>query len=765
MPSGRRFVLNAALLLATAARAYDARLDPRFLGFTNRVVNVSTFTTECPNVSFTPELGVYVVPEQPSCIIYPNGTVWRGANKTDLFQVASGPIFPTGNLKNAIYGGMDIAYLDVLPNNVPVVAFQNVGLENVNYNLALDKNNLPLGVISLYLTNNSLTNASMNVGRTLQELYFTGNDISTVQLRGDGLRKVALDYNALTLQSFNKTSIPLSVTDLSLRHNPLGAMPKEILLPSLTSLGLTDTSLTSIEGIEWPTMLSTLLLDNNSITEVRANFPPTLSFLWLGGNNISAFYANASQFALLNATLNESQLPPSYEYLAYRYGNKTKVYPVFTSISASGCRGHFRVELLLNKYPICVTQGDDGHGRMHLSVAVVALLIALAVVLTATGVCCCVRKRDKRQRAAASKWYDDDTNFFAIADSTRLYYDVRFDEALKEYRIPVDDLERDIVLAKGGFGVVYKATLHNTTPVAMKRMLPTVLDSPQAIDEFMHEIQLYAQLQHPKVVQFIGMAWSTLANISMVTEFMPHGDAWTLVEANKDVVTSWLLPMRQPSDEKPSRRLRKHTASTQSSNGSEAALDSAPLHTEPRFGTSRLSIVRDVVEALEYLHSFPTPVIHRDIKARNILLGPEYEAKLTDFGTSRLRVDELTMTAEIGTSAWIAPEVLMGVRYTEKADIYSFGVLMAELDTGVVPYSEVYLEPGSTLTLARARIAMLVASGELSPTFTETCPRQVVYVARKCLSHDPSERPTARELRHLLHQAHLALLLAAVDDD
>uniref|UniRef100_H3G576 Protein kinase domain-containing protein n=1 Tax=Phytophthora ramorum TaxID=164328 RepID=H3G576_PHYRM len=90
-------------------------------------------------------------------------------------------------------------------------------------------------------------------------------------------------------------------------------------------------------------------------------------------------------------------------------------------------------------------------------------------------------------------------------------------------------------------------------------------------------------------------------------------------------------------------------------------------------------------QALGYLHACTPPVIHRDLKSNNVLLTDKLEPKVIDFGVSRGLVD-LTMTAGVGTPYWTAPEILEGKRYTEKADIYSFGVVLSELDTGKIPY-------------------------------------------------------------------------------
>ncbi|OQR99834.1 kinase [Thraustotheca clavata] len=742
-------------LLLAAVAAYDANLDARIAHATDHVVkvNVSTFTTDCAGVVMS-NASEFVLPDQPSCVWYPNGTVWRGANKTDEFRLGMVSFGRTGNLKNAIYGGMQIDMLGLLPTKVPVVILADIGLKYLNQTLTKGIDGVDVGVLALYLWNNNLTNISTVFNSDLQELYLSNNSISSLNIQATGLETLDLGGNRLAEDFFDSNHVPKSLNTLLLHDNNLKKVPTSILHPQLLTIALTGNKIESIDDINWPHGLQTLMFNRNALTEVTANFPPGLRALSFANNNITAFYANNSQYQLLSK-LNESSVV-----------KMRRISPLFTFITNSSCQDHIETRMLFDKHPICIL-ADVGresftsssfHSRISWGLLVGLFILTIGLTLCIVWVCI----RRIQRRAAQKKWYDEaaDGHFFAIADSTRLFYDVRFDEALREYRIPVDDLERDIVIARGGCGIVYKATLRQTTPVAMKRMLPNFVDSPEAVDEFMKEIRMYARLKHPKIVAFLGISWSTLHNVCMVVEYMPNGDAWSLIESNKGHITSWFESMVQDGNQHKNKSgpLRRRTTSSQSASiiandmGSLTCCGTLDSSVDIIIGTSRFAIISDIAEALMYLHGLSTPVIHRDIKSRNILLGSHYEAKLTDFGTSRLRVDDLTMTAEIGTSAWIAPEVLKGIRYTEKADIYSFGVMMAELDTGEVPYSNVYLEPGCTVALARARIAMLVASGDITPTFTDSCPLGIVSIAQRCLAYNPDDRPTAFELAILLRQ-------------
>ncbi|GLD93813.1 hypothetical protein PINS_up002418 [Pythium insidiosum] len=218
----------------------------------------------------------------------------------------------------------------------------------------------------------------------------------------------------------------------------------------------------------------------------------------------------------------------------------------------------------------------------------------------------------------------------------------------------------------------------------------------------------------------------------------------------------------------------------------------------------KTTIALHIAEALTYLHSLSPKVIHRDLKSKNVLLNADMEAKLSDFGISReRRFEETHMTAGIGTSFWIAPEVLLGRDYDERADIFSFGVVLSELDTEDYPYwndrngngigigigngngnvngnSDYHSDSNSSsgggsgsgsgsgsdrraaaaavgVAQQQQHILRLVASGELRPAFTDSCPASVLSLASLCLEAEPSKRPTAAEIVYELQQIQMRI--------
>ncbi|KAL4118638.1 hypothetical protein PRIC2_010963 [Phytophthora ramorum] len=297
------------------------------------------------------------------------------------------------------------------------------------------------------------------------------------------------------------------------------------------------------------------------------------------------------------------------------------------------------------------------------------------------------------------------------------------DPAIVTKRISFAQLHFLRLLAKGGSGEVWLGQ-YETRYVAMKCLLPTKREDPEALEQFAEEIRMASFLAHPRIVAFCGVAWQSLLHLCAVTEYMPRGDLENLL-AN---------PIAQK---------------------------------ELSWNREKLTLSSDIVEALVYLHSLVPIVIHRDLKSKNVLLDRRLRAKLSDFGLSRERSVEDTMTNGIGTILWSAPEVLEGKRYDEKSDLFSFGVVLSEIDTCALPYGF-----SRHAKMRSMQVVHLVSEGKLLPNFRDDCPPAIRALAQRCLSLDPAARPTAMEVAfelrssiapQLLQQPMTTLLVA--DDD
>lgn len=285
------------------------------------------------------------------------------------------------------------------------------------------------------------------------------------------------------------------------------------------------------------------------------------------------------------------------------------------------------------------------------------------------------------------------------------------DPILHAHRIPLKHVKVANCINKGGFGLVYSGA-YNRRRVAIKRIRKDFAHDRKHVEAFIKEIILMATLHHSRIVEFIGVTWdtTTLRNLSAVTEYMERGDL-------REVLRSFQLR-------------------------------NTPLTWE----SHKLQIVLHIAEALKYLHSLNPLLIHRDLKAKNVLLNTAMDAKLSDFGVSRERhTMESHMTAGIGTSFWIAPEVLLGKEYDERADMFSFGVVLSEIDTEDYPYWNAKTPPQGGKA-EETRLLRMVAAGELLPEFTEYCPKSVFTLANACLSLDPCDRPSATQVVYLIQQ-------------
>jgi len=153
----------------------------------------------------------------------------------------------------------------------------------------------------------------------------------------------------------------------------------------------------------------------------------------------------------------------------------------------------------------------------------------------------------------------------------------------------------------------------------------------------------------------------------------------------------------------------------------------------------------DAAKGTEYLHQYDPTIIHRDLKTQNLLVDEFWRVKVCDFGLSRIKASE-TMS-RLGTLHYSAPEVLRGDRYTEKADVYSFGIVMWEMLTFSIPY-EGY---------PPLKIASDVAYHQLRPEIKESFPKPLSTLMQECWDENPDNRPDFCEIVERLNESLLLI--------
>ncbi|MBA0767310.1 hypothetical protein Gotri_016207 [Gossypium trilobum] len=193
-------------------------------------------------------------------------------------------------------------------------------------------------------------------------------------------------------------------------------------------------------------------------------------------------------------------------------------------------------------------------------------------------------------------------------------------------------------LGQGGFGAVYKGTLAGGKLIAVKRLSS---DSRQGDLEFKNEVQLMSNLQHRNLVRLQGFSLEGKERL-LIYEFVPNGSLDKfLFDPVKKAYLDW---------------------------------------------ERRYKIIEGVARGLLYLHQDSRlRIIHRDLKAGNILLDAEMTPKIADFGTARLCAIDQTQGATsriVGTYGYMAPEYVMHGQFSVKSDVFSFGVLILEILSG-----------------------------------------------------------------------------------
>ncbi|KAJ0399100.1 hypothetical protein ATCC90586_009351 [Pythium insidiosum] len=281
------------------------------------------------------------------------------------------------------------------------------------------------------------------------------------------------------------------------------------------------------------------------------------------------------------------------------------------------------------------------------------------------------------------------------------------DASITQARIPMEDIALGDVLSRGAFGEVLRGQYRGET-VAVKRLLPDRRKNMREIEAFLEEAKLMTGLQHERVVRLIGVSWDSLTDLCVVVEFLPGGDLRSLL-ARFDAE-------RRPTG----------------------------------FSSDKVKIALHVAHALAYLHGMSSPIVHRDLKSKNVLLDERLDAKLTDFGVSRHKGDS-TMTAGVGSMLWMAPEVMVGARYDAKADVFSLGVVLSELDSQQLPYAHAR-EKETGRRLPDAAILQMVSLGTLTVEFSADADAEIVDLARACVALEPAHRPSSADVLHRLHR-------------
>ncbi|XP_017225542.1 protein NSP-INTERACTING KINASE 3 isoform X1 [Daucus carota subsp. sativus] len=289
----------------------------------------------------------------------------------------------------------------------------------------------------------------------------------------------------------------------------------------------------------------------------------------------------------------------------------------------------------------------------------------------------------------------------------------------KELRTATDHFNSKNILGRGGFGIVYKGCLNDGTTVAVKRLKE--YNTLGGEIQFQTEVELISLALHRNLLRLLGFCTTESERI-LVYPYMVNGSVAS--------------------------RLRDHVLG-------RPILD----------WSRRKQIALGTARGLFYLHEHCDPgIIHRDVKAANILLDEDFEAVVGDFGLAKLldHRESHVSTAVRGTVGHIAPEYLSTGQSSDKTDVFGFGILLLELITG-----QKALDFGRA---ASQKVVMLdwvkklrqdgkldlIVDKELKKDYDKIELEEIVQVALLCTQFNPSNRPKMSEVLRMLEGDGLA---------
>ncbi|KAF7015408.1 hypothetical protein CFC21_029260 [Triticum aestivum] len=291
---------------------------------------------------------------------------------------------------------------------------------------------------------------------------------------------------------------------------------------------------------------------------------------------------------------------------------------------------------------------------------------------------------------------------------------------LSTLRAATDNFAESNKLGEGGFGAVYKGVLSEGEEIAVKRLSQS---STQGIEELKTELVLVAKLQHKNLVRLLGVCLEGQEKL-LVYEYMPNRSLDTvLFDAEKSRGLDW---------------------------------------------GKRLKIVNGVARGLQYLHEdSQLRIVHRDLKASNVLLDSDCNPKISDFGLAKLFGwdQSQAVTSHIaGTYGYMAPEYAMRGQYSVKSDAFSFGVLLLEIVTGrknssfASPDSEPSLD---LLSLVWEHWTTGTVEELVDPSLGGRSPGgqmlKLVNIGLLCVQDSPADRPTMSAVNVMLSSSTVSL--------
>ncbi|CAN8326427.1 unnamed protein product [Cochlearia groenlandica] len=351
--------------------------------------------------------------------------------------------------------------------------------------------------------------------------------------------------------------------------------------------------------------------------------------------------------------------------------------------------------LSVDEHNVCHSRSCRDGNRIIVPIVVTTLVIVLIIALAAI----CIMRRERKIGAYSGPLLPSGKRRFTYTEVSSI----------------TNNFNK--VIGKGGYGIVYLGALEDGTEIAVKMINDNSFgkskgsssSSSHVSKEFQVEAELLLTVHHRNLASFVGYC-DDGRSMALIYEYMANGNLQDYLSSENAEDLSW---------------------------------------------EKRLHIAIDSAQGLEYLHhGCRPPIVHRDVKTANILLSDNLEAKIADFGLSKVfPEDDLShvVTAVMGTPGYVDPEYYNTFKLNEKSDVYSFGIVLLEIVTGqrsimktddgdkmnVVHFVEPFLEIGDIDGVVDQR---------LHGDFSTNSAWKFVEIAMSCVKDRGSQRPTTNQI-------------------